>query len=359
MKIAVFFPGIGYHCDKPLLYYSGKIAEQCQYELCRISYTGLSKTLKDLNKLTKEAFEEAFAQTEEALAQIDWSKYEDILFVSKSIGTVMASAYAKQHGICCRNIYYTPHEQTFYFGPQDGIVFHGTKDSWAQTAVIESKCLEYHLPLYLIEDVNHSLETRDDVRRNICILTKVMELTESYIKDGIQYRQLSTEELYRELFAGFIRRQNVTKCRRYVDGRWTIKEDPFVDDWTEADYQVLVTCLRNTIRTNGFVYAAFCNGILKGFTSVESSLFGGVNRYLDLSCIHVSEDMRGRGIGKILFAAAAEWAKQQGACKLYISSHSAVETQAFYHAMGCVEAQEYNKEHVEKEPYDCQLEYIL
>ncbi|MCI8896985.1 MAG: hypothetical protein HFI61_04170, partial [Lachnospiraceae bacterium] len=35
----------------------------------------------------------------------------------------------------------------------------------------------------------------------------------------------------------------------------------------------------------------------------------------------------------------------------------AVETQAFYRAMGCVEAQEYNKEHVEKEPYDCQLEY--
>lgn len=22
MKLAVFFPGIGYHCDKPLLYYS-------------------------------------------------------------------------------------------------------------------------------------------------------------------------------------------------------------------------------------------------------------------------------------------------------------------------------------------------
>lgn len=24
MKLAVFFPGIGYHCDKPLLYYSRK-----------------------------------------------------------------------------------------------------------------------------------------------------------------------------------------------------------------------------------------------------------------------------------------------------------------------------------------------
>ncbi len=25
MKLAVFFPGIGYHCDKPLLYYAKKL----------------------------------------------------------------------------------------------------------------------------------------------------------------------------------------------------------------------------------------------------------------------------------------------------------------------------------------------
>lgn len=27
MKLAVFFPGIGYHCDKPLLYYSRKLVQ--------------------------------------------------------------------------------------------------------------------------------------------------------------------------------------------------------------------------------------------------------------------------------------------------------------------------------------------
>ncbi len=41
---------------------------------------------------------------------------------------------------------------------------------------------------------------------------------------------------------------------------------------------------------------------------------------------------------------------------LYISAHSAVETQAFYKKMGCTEAQQYRQEHVEQEPYDCQLE---
>lgn len=121
----------------------------------------------------------------------------------------------------------------------------------------------------------------------------------------------------------------------------------------------MADCLRNTIVTGGFVYAAFYKGILKGFTSVESVLFGGEQKYMELSSIHVSEDMRNKGIGAELFLAAKAWAKENGAKKLYISAHSAVESQAFYKKMGCVEAEVYNQKHVDKEPYDCQLECKL
>lgn len=175
----------------------------------------------------------------------------------------------------------------------------------------------------------------------------------------IQYRNLSLDEICTELFDGFIRRQKVTKCWRKEHGEWKIKDDPFIDDWSESDYQILVDCLRNTIVTGGFVYAAFYKGILKGFTSVESVLFGGEQKYMDLSSIHVSEDMRNKGIGAELFLAAKEWAKDKGAKKLYISAHSAVESQAFYKKMGCVEAEVYDRKHVDKEPYDCQLECKL
>ena len=172
----------------------------------------------------------------------------------------------------------------------------------------------------------------------------------------VQYRELRREEISRELFGGFIRRQDVTKCWRRAEGRWVIRDAPFVDDWTEEEYGILVGCLRNTAATGGFVYAAFSDGILKGFVSVETALFGGEQGYLDLSCIHVSEDMRGKGIGRELFLTAKNWAKAHGGRKLYISAHSAVESQAFYRAMGCVEAQVYHQGHVEAEPYDCQLE---
>ena len=112
-------------------------------------------------------------------------------------------------------------------------------------------------------------------------------------------------------FAESTRHQTVTKCWRKEEDKWIIKDVPFVDNWTEEDYQILVACLKNTILSNGFVYAAFYEGKLKGFVSVESEMFGDEQEYCDLSSIHISEDLRNRGIGRTLFLAAKEWAKQK------------------------------------------------
>lgn len=171
------------------------------------------------------------------------------------------------------------------------------------------------------------------------------------------YRKPEIHEIDHSLFRGFIRRQVVTDCLRREGDKWVIKSDPFIDDWSEEDYAFLVTCLKNTLSSGGFVYGAFEQNVLKGFVSVEPKLMAG--GYLDLSSIHVSEDMRGQGIGKALFRAAADWAKAHGAKRLYISSHSAAESQAFYKAMGCVDAEICNKEHSEAEPFDRQLEYKI
>lgn len=178
-------------------------------------------------------------------------------------------------------------------------------------------------------------------------------------KISLKYRALYADEICKELFNDFIRHQIVTKSWRMENDQWIIKDAPFIDNWTKEDVQILVCCLKNTVLSNGLVYAAFYEGKLKGFVLVESEIFGGEHRYCDLSSLHISEDMRNKGIGKTLFSQAKSWAKQKGARKLYISAHSAVESQAFYQAMGCVEAKFYHQKHVEDEPYDCQLECIL
>ena len=98
-----------------------------------------------------------------------------------------------------------------------------------------------------------------------------------------QYRELKEDEICRDLFGQFIRRQNVVKCWRRENESWVIKDDPFIDDWSEADYEILITCLKNTAATGGLLYGFFVGNNLKGFASVESALFGNKEKYLDLT----------------------------------------------------------------------------
>ncbi len=179
MKIACLFPGIGYTCDRPLLYYAGKLLAAPDREVIRLSYGGFPKISKGSPEDLRLCAETALAQTETQLIGTDWSRYEDILFVSKSIGTVVAAAFAAQHGISCRQVFLTPVEATFGFGVREGIAFHGTADPWADTERIRKACEGAGIPLYLTEGANHSLET-GDVLRDLETMKKTMEIVRAY-----------------------------------------------------------------------------------------------------------------------------------------------------------------------------------
>lgn len=176
---------------------------------------------------------------------------------------------------------------------------------------------------------------------------------------SIDYIKLKREEINIELFKSFNRYQDVKKCWRKENGAWVLKDIAFIEQWNTEEYDYLIKCLQNTVKTGGTVFGAFCNNELVGFTSVENQFFGSGNEYLQLSSIHISFESRGMGIGKKLFILVSNAAREMGAQKLYISAHSSQETQEFYKEMGCVEALEYNAKLVEDEPCDCQLEYRL
>lgn len=175
----------------------------------------------------------------------------------------------------------------------------------------------------------------------------------------ITYQHLTQQQIGPELFSGFDRWQNVTRCWRKENGSWVLRDIAFIDDWNEEEYTFLYDCLKNTLNTGGDVIAALEGNRLLGFASVENQPFGSQDEYLQLSSLHVSNGLRGRGIGSHLFAMSCLSAAQRGAKKLYLSGHSAEETQAFYRAMGCVEAAWYHPQLVAAEPCDCQLERQL
>jgi ribosomal protein S18 acetylase RimI-like enzyme len=176
---------------------------------------------------------------------------------------------------------------------------------------------------------------------------------------SISYKELTTTDIGIELFSRFNRYQDVKKCWRKEDEQWILKDIAFTERWGANEYEFLVKCLQNTIKEGGTVWGAFDNSMLAGFASVENQFLGSQNQYLQLSSIHISYEHRGNGVGKNLFSLACRKAREMGAKKLYISAHSSQETQAFYKALGCVEAVEYNDKLVAKEPFDCQLEYSL
>lgn len=196
-KIAVLFPGIGYTCDKPLLYYSAKLAAEKGFEVVRVPYGNFPSNVKGNAEKMYQSFVSAREQSEDILKDVDWSSYDEIVFFSKSVGTVVALSYASEHGIDARQVLYTPLKETFKFpvaaagaaegsadasdaGKSRAIAFHGTGDPWAQTEDIIKICEEKGVPLYLTKDANHSLECGKAIK-DIKTIRKVMRTVKEFL----------------------------------------------------------------------------------------------------------------------------------------------------------------------------------
>lgn len=175
----------------------------------------------------------------------------------------------------------------------------------------------------------------------------------------MKYKELMYSDINMQLFHEFNRYQKVTKRWRNIDGKWIIENVNLVEQWDENDFETIIDCLHTTIETGGAVFGAFDSGFLKGFASIEGVPLGIHHDYFDLSLLHVSSEMRGKGIGTKLFDMVCQWAKEHNAKKLYISANSSVDSLAFYKSKGCVDAAETHHPLSERKPYDRQLEYVL
>ena len=179
-KIACLFPGIGYTCEKPLLYYSWKLLKGMGWEVVPVPYSGFPSGVKGDAQKMRSCAEMALEQAGEILKGIEWDSYDQILFVGKSIGTAVGCAYACSHEIRCRQILFTPVEDTFRWAGSGAIAFHGTADPWADTRIIETLCRHMNIPLYKTEGANHSLET-GDVEKDLAEMQKIIKTVREFV----------------------------------------------------------------------------------------------------------------------------------------------------------------------------------
>lgn len=148
---------------------------------------------------------------------------------------------------------------------------------------------------------------------------------------------------------GFIRTQVVTKVYRLVGGEYRLVDHPFTDDWSAARKREKAASI---LGDEYLTFGAFANDRVTGFIMLVKALNNG---RMIVDSFHVSQEYRGRGIGRALFARALDEGRRRGASALYISACSSMETVGFYRAMGCRPADPVIRELAEDEPFDLQL----
>jgi hypothetical protein len=110
-NLIILFPGAGYSVANPLLYYAGFKYYVKGYESIKINYGDCLKQDRPFD----ENIEAIKKFVLEQVNEVDFSIYDDILFVSKSLGTVISGWLAEVLAINIRHIYLTPIEKTFQF----------------------------------------------------------------------------------------------------------------------------------------------------------------------------------------------------------------------------------------------------
>lgn len=181
-KLAVFFPGIGYKKDRPLLYYSQKIAEGLGIPCIMLDFGELPKDVKGNREKMLQAAEIALSQARKQLENVEFDDYDEVFFIGKSMGTGVAAKLADCDGIDnAVLILYTPVEATFDYDMNCAGAFIGDKDTWSELDRIKEITNRKNIPLYIYKNCNHSLES-ENVIDGIDALRDVMEKTGKILK---------------------------------------------------------------------------------------------------------------------------------------------------------------------------------
>lgn len=172
-KLIVLFPGAGYGLDCPLLYYADFLFETNGYERIHMDYQNIlsDKELSLENKLVKIR-EYVYEQVKD----IDLTLYDEVVFLSKSIGSVEAGILAEKLGINVVQIFITPIAEAVSYCHVDSYVVIGTKDKAYE--IYKDYCDANGIKVLYIKDANHSLEVERQPYQSINILKSVMEFIE-------------------------------------------------------------------------------------------------------------------------------------------------------------------------------------
>ena len=169
-KTAVLFPGIGYTCKRPLLHYSAQMARLHDYRTIELDYGSdiHSMAARDddaMLKVSDIVVERILPQLESESLE----KCDNVIFISKSVGTYIAYTCAQRLGIPVQHFMMTPISPMLeLIGNVDGIFISGTADPLVPSEdVLKAKAAHPDKAAMISEGCDHSMEIKSDPLGNI------------------------------------------------------------------------------------------------------------------------------------------------------------------------------------------------
>lgn len=177
-SLAVLFPGTGYTCGEPLMQKIARQFLEAGYQVVQLDFSAVP--FHELAGL-EEAAERVKPLVLEQLKGIEPAACGEIVFVSKSLGTVCAGWLEKEWGVPARQLYLTPLPQTLDCIRETsrvaGMVI-GTQDRFMTAEALQAFCTGRGIPCLVAAGTGHNLKYADpaaaeELERKILALCSV------------------------------------------------------------------------------------------------------------------------------------------------------------------------------------------
>ena len=162
--LVVAFPGIRYTCRQALIqdclsFYSKRGYETLCLDFAGVAFDGTT----DMGRAAELALPSILRQ----ISGVCFQDYADVVFLSKSLGTLCAVRTAAALQLQPRHFLLTPLPETLQELPKQAEVFGaviGTKDTHLDAAKLETFCRERAIPCLTVPEAGHRLQFEDAAR---------------------------------------------------------------------------------------------------------------------------------------------------------------------------------------------------
>ncbi|ANF97833.1 alpha/beta hydrolase [Paenibacillus bovis] len=175
-KLVVLFPGMNYPCNKSVLHFAGTSAMQSGFDLMALEYGyQAARTELDMNDLQR-LVDDSYESVKQVIG-----KYDQVVFISKSLGTVIAGEVHQRLGISVKHLFLTPLKDTIhYINKWSGVVVYGTEDQMFNADWVSQ--MDTEIKVFEILHAKHSLET-DDVKESVEILNQLVHIYMTFLNE--------------------------------------------------------------------------------------------------------------------------------------------------------------------------------